>query len=204
MRLIKKKDWLLEDELPAEAPAEDEYVDPNAAPDAEQTSPEGELMVDDNGNVIDPNDPAAPLPDGMDPAEMPEEPAPELTGKFGNLKLYDLMTGLAKYVDIYIDAYNDIETDQLSSIQLSAISKSYRDVLKLKEDLKFYMMNDFATEIYKKNLYTYLMFNKRFSEIIERFRHTLHLNANELIKDASSANGKERHMLIEPGATQKH
>ncbi len=175
-----------EDEMPIGAtPAEPQEGDMPS---------ESEMTVDDNGNIVDPNDPSA-----IPPEEMPSDQPQELTGKFGNVKIYDLMMGLARYVDIYIDAYNDVETDQLSAIQLASVAKSYKDVLKLRDDLKFYMMSDFSSEQYKKNLYTYLLFNKRFSEIIGKFRHALRLNADDLAKGEAASNGKTKNSLIEPG-----
>lgn len=190
-------------------PADPTMNDPNAIPpdedtevlppaDGEELPPEGEMDVDENGNVIGPGDPSA-----NQPEEMPMDEPQELTGKFGNVKIYDLMSGLARYVEIYIDAYSDVETDQLSAIQLSAVAKSYKDVLKLRDDLNFYMMHDFGSEQYKKNMYTYLLFNKRFSEIIGKFRHALRLNADDLVQDIAAGNVKKKETLAKPGTLGK-
>lgn len=209
--LIQLREARAKDNPPAEDPemideqqaGSEPEEDPNAAPPEDMApadAQEGEIQQDDemsvdgNGNIIDPSDPSA-----IPPEEMPMEQPQELTGKFGNVKIYDLMMSLSRYVDIYIDAYNDVETDQLSAIQLASVAKSYKDVLKLREDLRFYMMSDFSSEQYKKNMYTYLLFNKRFSEIIGKFRHALRLNADDLIKDESARNGKVKETLIEPG-----
>ena len=128
-------------------------------------------------------------------AEEPQEQPQAIEAKFGSVKLYEKLIELKKYISIYIESYNDIETEDLTNMQINTLAKLFKDVKTLETNLNFYMEYDFPTEDYKKNLYTYLLFNKEFAEEIKKFRNVLHLNPNKIIADRKELEEKNKKQL---------
>lgn len=118
-----------------------------------------------------------------------EEPVP-VEGKYNSVKLFEKFMALKKYINIHLECYDDIEIDELTKMQLITISKIIKDIKQLKENLTFYMDNNFTLEDYKKNIYTYLLFNKSFAESLKKFRNILHLNPDKIIKEKEDNNKK--------------
>lgn len=119
-----------------------------------------------------------------------EEPQP-IVGKFDNVRLFDHFVSLKEFITAYKSAYNDIEVDQLSSFQVDRLSGLYNNIRRLETDLIFYINNTFKTEDYKKNLYTYLLFNKQFADEIGKFRHILNLDPKNIMPEEKDDNKKK-------------
>ena len=111
---------------------------------------------------------------------MAEEEPQAIVGTYNNVRLFDHFVSLKEYITAYKSAYNDIEVDQLSKFQVDRLAGLYDNLRKLEANIIFYMNNSFKYEDYKKNLYTYLLFNKQFADEIGKFRKILNLNPKSL------------------------
>lgn len=110
-----------------------------------------------------------------DPNEISSEPQ-TLDNDFKKIKLLDLFISLEKYSTFFSSSFKYIEYDNSTQHQLTIINNIYTSLEKVIEDLKFYIQNIYEIDDYNKNLYTYLLFNKRISELLSSFRATLQLN----------------------------
>lgn len=149
----------------------------------------GELTEDQYNSIIGAaNNSEQPIPeDGqemmMDPG-IPEEPEEQLEaspieGQYKVLKIYDKFIELKKYINVYIQAYNKIENDELTSNQLKRLSLLYDEILVLRDNINFFLHSSNVSD-YNKMLYTYLLYNKDFADQIRRFRRILNLSSVDL------------------------
>ena len=107
--------------------------------------------------------------------ETQYEPSPILN-EYKKIKLLDLMIALRRYIIVFKASSKYIEFDSINSVQIKRINNLYDNLSQLLEDLDFYINNVFEFDDYNKNLYTYLLYNKRFSEILTTIRNILKLN----------------------------
>ena len=107
--------------------------------------------------------------------ETQYEPSP-IVNEYKKIKLLDLMIALRRYIIVFKTSSKYIEFDSINSVQIKRINNLYDNLSQLLEDLDFYISNVFEFDDYNKNLYTYLLYNKRFSEILTTIRNILKLN----------------------------
>ena len=107
--------------------------------------------------------------------ETQYEPSPILN-EYKKIKLLDLMIALRRYIIVFKASSQYIEFASINSVQIKRINNLYDNLSQLLEDLDFYINNVFEFDDYNKNLYTYLLYNKRFSEILTTIRNILKLN----------------------------
>lgn len=107
--------------------------------------------------------------------ETQYEPSP-IVNEYKKIKLLDLMIALRRYIIVFKASSKYIEFDSINSVQIKRINNLYDNLSQLLEDLDFYINNVFEFDDYNKNLYTYLLYNKRFSEILTTIRNILKLN----------------------------
>lgn len=159
-------------------------VDPSQTEDPNAVAVDGAGM--DDQAAVDPTDPNA-IADpnaSLDQTvgQYPEmEPEP-IVNDMRDIKLYDLFSALVQYMQYFSKAICNVEQDQLTAVQNGQIYKDYQDVKKTIEDVQFYMENEFENNEYHKNLYTYLLFNKHFAELVKHVRTSLRLNSDTLTK----------------------
>jgi len=140
----------------------------------------GNLTQDDYNNIMQ----QVQANQAVDGAMAPEpEVAPQpVEAKFQLVKLFDKFIDLKKILKIYLDAFNNIETDELTKFQLTRLAKLFKEITVLRDNIDFYMDNSFNNEEYNKNLYSYLLFNKDLVDQVRRFRLVLNLDPTEILK----------------------
>ena len=131
------------------------------------------------------------MDDSQQPVENQEEPQ-AIVAPFDNVRLFDHFIALKEYISTYKSAYNDIEIDQLTKFQVERLAGLYSRLRQLETDLIFYLNNSFKNEEYKKNLYTYLLFNKQFADEIGKFRHVLNLDPKNIMPEEKDDKNKKK------------
>lgn len=110
--------------------------------------------------------------------DQPEdEVAPSvLVNDYKKIKLLDLFIKLKQYLGILQKSFNNVEHDAIDVMQTKRLNNTYDELSRLLQDAEFYIDNVYEYDDYNKNLYTYLLYNKKSSELISSFRNTLHLD----------------------------
>lgn len=110
--------------------------------------------------------------------DQPEdEVAPSvLVNDYKKIKLLDLFIKLKQYLIILQKSFNNVEHDAIDVMQTKRLNNTYDELSRLLQDAEFYIDNVYEYDDYNKNLYTYLLYNKKSSELISSFRNTLHLD----------------------------
>lgn len=146
-----------------------------------------------NGEIDDDtyNKIAQAIQENEESQEPVEVPAP-IAGKYNQAKLFTFFMKLKKCIELYIDSYNDIELDQVSSFQMKGLNRAYKNIKELKESLCFYMEHNFAENEYKENLTQYITIQRDFADELRKFRHILKLNPDKLIQQQKEENEKNK------------
>ena len=108
--------------------------------------------------------------------EQSQEEPQLITNEYKKIKLLDLSLALVQYMKVFKNTFRNIEYDRVTDQQLKILNNLYDDLDKTVDGLNFYISNVYEFDEYNKNLYTYLLYNKKLSEILQRFRRTLSLD----------------------------
>lgn len=168
----------------AEEYTEEEQVEPEIQ---EQENPEetdvptDEIPEDEIQQEYDPQEQDDDQEDLYDPhqIEQPQDSQEEpqlITNEYKKIKLLDLSLALVQYMKVFKNTFRNIEYDRVTDQQLKILNNVYDDLDKTVDGLNFYISNVYEFDEYNKNLYTYLLYNKKLSEILQRFRRTLSLD----------------------------
>ena len=160
----------------AEEYTEEEQVEPE---NPEETDvPTDEIPEDEIQQEYDPQGQVADQEDLYDPhqLEQPQEEPQLITNEYKKIKLLDLSLALVQYMKVFKNTFRNIEYDRVTDQQLKILNNLYDDLDKTVDGLNFYISNVYEFDEYNKNLYTYLLYNKKLSEILQRFRRTLSLD----------------------------
>jgi len=124
--------------------------------------------------------------------DVPQEEPQPIAGKYNQVKLFDYFIKLQKCIQLYMDTYKDIEMDQVSSFQMKGLYRAYKNITTLKNNLDFYMENNFTGNDYKENLTQYITLQRDFADELRKFRHILHLNPNKIIEQRKEEQEKNK------------
>ena len=165
----------------AEEYTEEEQVNPEMQEpeNPEETDvPTDEIPEDEIQQEYDPQEQDVDQEDLYDPhqIEQSQEEPQLITNEYKKIKLLDLSLALVQYMKVFKNTFRNIEYDRVTDQQLKILNNLYDDLDKTVDGLNFYISNVYEFDEYNKNLYTYLLYNKKLSEILQRFRRTLSLD----------------------------
>ena len=146
-----------------------------------------------NGEIDEPtyNEILAQLQEIQAQEQPTEEPQP-IVAKYNQVKLYDHYIKLKKLIDIHIETFSDIEIDQVTDFQIQTIYRCYKNIKELRDNIAFYMINNYTINTYNENLTQYVAMQRDFADEIRKLRNVLHLDPNKIIKEREEIKGKNK------------